>query len=195
MIKYEEQNLSGVWLITPDRFKDHRGYFSELFRLEEFHNITKTKEFIQDNESMSYKGVFRGLHLQLEYPQAKLIRVVVGSILDVIMDLREGSATFGKTLCIKLTAEKGEQLYVPRGFAHGFYVISEEALVQYKVDNIYSPRTECTLSPIAKDIAIPWKDLGIDPQTIIFSEKDKMGISIEDFRKKIQENENLFVRI
>lgn len=156
-MKYIETSISGVWVIEPRLFADSRGYFMETFKQEEFDkNIGKTV-FIQDNESCSAKGVLRGLHYQLApYSQAKLVRVIKGSVLDVAVDIRKGSPSFGKYVAVELSGENKRQLFIPRGFAHGFHVISDEAVFVYKVDNVYAPSAERGIRYDDPKIAIDW---------------------------------------
>ena len=145
-MKFIEQEIKGVYIIEPDRYGDSRGYFCEVFKKDEFIRNVGDIEFIQDNESVSSFGVLRGLHFQRgEFAQAKLVRVSCGCVLDVAVDLRSGSPTFGRHVAVELSADNGRQLFIPRGFAHGFVVLSETAQFQYKVDNAYAPKSECTL--------------------------------------------------
>lgn len=175
-MQYIEQEIKGVWLIVPRRYGDERGYFSEVFKRDEFERHIGKVDFIQHNESRSRFGVLRGLHFQrAPWSQAKLVRVSQGRVLDVAVDLRGDSPTFGKYCAQELTAARGEQLFIPRGFAHGFVVLSQDAQFQYLVDNEYAPHAEQT---------IQWDDpaLGIDWQVsldeVILSEKDKHGIPL-----------------
>ncbi|MGL5894054.1 MAG: dTDP-4-dehydrorhamnose 3,5-epimerase, partial [Bacteroidales bacterium] len=139
-MRFTELDIDGVWLIEPNRIGDSRGYFLESFKRELFEKSVGEVDFVQENESKSSYGVIRGLHFQKgEYSQAKLVRVVVGKVLDVIVDLREESPSFGKHITIELSDENAKQLLIPRGCAHGFAVLSSEAIFAYKVDNLYSP--------------------------------------------------------
>lgn len=140
-MEYEETEIKGVWTITPKVFDDARGYFFEVWKQSDFDaHIGHHVEFIQDNESKSSYGVLRGLHYQKgEYSQAKLVRVIKGKVLDVAVDLRKSSPTFGKHVAVELSEDNKRQLFIPRGFAHGFLVLSPEAIFTYKVDNIYAP--------------------------------------------------------
>jgi len=170
---FEEQEIPGVWIIEPRVFKDERGYFMESFKKEEFENQVGEVEFIQDNESFSSKGVLRGLHYQLApYSQAKLVRVIEGEVLDVAVDVRIGSPTFGKHIAVLLSGENKKQLFIPRGFAHGFKVVSETALFQYKVDNIYKPDHEAGVNYADPEIGINW--LTDDKENYILSGKDEV---------------------
>ncbi len=186
MIQYEELNIKGVWLITPDKYGDSRGYFSETFHLDEFHERTNTPFFIQDNESLSQKGVLRGMHLQTSYPQSKLVRCVLGRIVDVAVDLRPNSPTFGDFEMVELSNENNQQLYIPKGFAHGFCVLSDMAIVNYKVDDIYSPESECSISPFDEELALPWGEWGVKEEQVLLSEKDKKGISLAEYKRRFQ---------
>lgn len=140
-MNYIQTEIDGVWLIEPKVFSDSRGYFMESFKKEEFEKHIGKVDFIQDNESKSSFGVLRGLHYQTgEYSQAKLVRVIKGEVLDVAVDLRQSSSTFGKYVSVLLTEDNKRQFFIPRGFAHGFLVLSEEVIFTYKVDNIYNPQ-------------------------------------------------------
>jgi dTDP-4-dehydrorhamnose 3,5-epimerase len=181
-MKVEETRLKGVFVIEPNFFGDHRGYFMEAFNLADFESKIGPIQFIQDNESKSKRGVLRGLHLQLPpYSQAKLVRVIEGVVLDVIVDLRKDSKTFGEHLTIELSDENRKQLFIPRGFAHGFVVLSETARFSYKVDNAYSPQSETGIRWNDHSLAIDWK---IDAAEVILSEKDKQLLSFEEFKKQ-----------
>jgi dTDP-4-dehydrorhamnose 3,5-epimerase len=154
----------------------------EAFNLADFESKIGPIQFIQDNESKSKRGVLRGLHLQLPpYSQAKLVRVIEGVVLDVIVDLRKDSKTFGEHLTIELSDENRKQLFIPRGFAHGFVVLSETARFSYKVDNAYSPKSETGIRWNDHSLAIDWK---IDAAEVILSEKDKQLLSFEEFKKQ-----------
>lgn len=175
-MEFQELDIKGVWLIKPQRFGDSRGYFSETWKQQEFEAHVGKVNFIQDNESFSCYGVLRGLHLQRgECCQAKLVRVSQGRVLDVALDLRDGSPTWGKHVAVELSHEGGEQLFIPRGFAHGFVVLSDVAQFQYKVDNVYAPQSEMTIAFDDPDLGIDWM---IDPAEMLLSEKDKKGIKL-----------------
>lgn len=179
-MEFEKQFIEGVWVITPKRFGDARGYFSETFKKSEFEAHVGKVEFVQDNESFSTYGVLRGLHFQKgEFSQAKLVRVSMGKVLDVAVDLRDGSATYGKHVAVELTAESGRQLYIPRGFAHGFVVLSDVAQFQYKVDNVYAPQSECTLKFDDPALGIDWR---VKPEEMLLSAKDKLGVRLKDIK-------------
>ena len=173
-----EQHIHGVWVIEPKRFGDMRGYFSEVFKLADFEAHIGHVEFVQDNESFSTRGVLRGLHFQRgEWSQAKLVRVSLGTVMDVVVDLRHGSPTWGQHLAVELSADTGRQLFIPRGFAHGFAVLSDQAQFQYKVDNIYAPQSEATLRFDEPALGIDWR---IAPADMILSEKDLRGLSLNE---------------
>ena len=167
-----------MWLIEPKVFHDARGYFMEAFKEEEFRTQVGEVHFVQDNESKSSFGVLRGLHYQKgDYSQAKLVRVIKGRVLDVAVDLRKESATFGKYVSVELSEENKRQFFIPRGFAHGFLVLSEEAIFTYKVDNVYVPHAEASIRYDDPTIGIDWP---IAPEQMLLSEKDKTGTSLEE---------------
>lgn len=170
-MQYQETAIEGVWICTPKIFEDHRGYFMETWRENDFNNgIGQDIHFVQDNESHSHRGVLRGLHYQSgEDSQAKLVRVISGEVLDVAVDLRKSSPTFGKYVAVRLDAAKKQQLFIPRGMAHGFQVLSEEATFAYKVDNHYAPKSERCIRYNDPDIAIQWQ---IEGEEVCLSEKD-----------------------
>ncbi len=174
-----ETNIDGLVIIEPKVFGDARGYFMETFQKNTFNsNVTET-EFIQDNESKSSKGVLRGLHFQLPpYQQAKLVRVIEGEVLDVAVDLRKDSKTYGQHYSILLSGENKKQFFVPRGFAHGFVVLSETAIFSYKVDNLYAPTHDSGILWNDETLNIDWN---IDSALIQLSEKDKNLSSFKDF--------------
>ena len=169
-MKYTEQTIPGVWVIEPNVFNDSRGYFMEAFKKEEFGQHIGKVNFIQDNESKSSYGVLRGLHFQKgEFAQAKLVRVIKGEVLDVAVDIRKDSPTFGKYVSVLLSEENKKQFFIPRGFAHGFLVLSPEAIFTYKVDNIYAPQAEGGIIYNDPQIGIEWQ---IPAADILLSEKD-----------------------
>lgn len=179
-MNFIEQEIKGVFVIEPVRFGDSRGYFSEVWKQEEFEQHIPGVKFVQDNESVSTYGALRGLHFQSgEWSQAKLVRVSQGKVLDVAVDLRGGSSTFGKYVAVELSAENGRQLFVPRGFAHGFVVLSDMAQFQYKVDNVYAPQAEVTLKYDDESIGIDWR---VPQADLLLSEKDKKGIILKDVK-------------
>lgn len=175
-MKFTELSIQGVWLVEPKVFEDQRGYFMESFRKDLFEKHIGEVNFIQDNESKSTKGVLRGLHFQKrEFAQAKLVRALKGRVLDVVVDIRKLSPTFGKHVAVELTEDNKKQLFIPRGMAHGFVVLSDEAVFSYKVDNVYSPANEATLLWNDTQLNIDWV---IDENEIILSDKDKKGINL-----------------
>ncbi len=177
-MEFTEQYIKGVWIIEPRRFGDARGYFMESFKKLEFQKHVGPVEFVQDNESMSSHGVLRGLHFQKgEWSQAKLVRVSSGKVIDVAVDLRKDSPTYGKHIAVELSQENGRQLYIPRGMAHGFVVLSETAQFQYKVDNVYAPQAEATLRFDDPALGIDWK---LPAEEILLSEKDSKGMSLDE---------------
>ena len=167
-----------MWLIEPKRFGDARGYFCETFKLSEFESHIGKVEFVQDNESLSTRGVLRGLHFQRgEWSQAKLVRVSQGRVLDVAVDLRGGSPTYGQHVAVELSRDNGRQMFIPRGFAHGFVVLSDEAQFQYKVDNVYAPQSEATLRFDDPALGIDWP---IAKEEMKLSEKDLRGMAFAE---------------
>lgn len=171
-MKYTETEIEGVWLIEPRVFDDARGYFFEAWKQAEFDaHVGGHVEFVQDNESMSARGVLRGLHYQKgSFSQAKLVRVIKGRVLDVAVDLRKSSKTFGKYVMVELSGENKRQFFIPRGFAHGFLVLSDEAIFTYKVDNVYAPDHEASIHWDDPTIGIKWP---IDGVEVLTSEKDR----------------------
>lgn len=165
-----ELEIPGVKLIKPRRFNDDRGFFQQTYHCEQYAAAGITSRFVQDNWSRSSKGVLRGLHYQLQHPQAKLVGVVRGEVFDVAVDIRRNSPTFGKWVGQVLSAENGHQLYVPEGFAHGFCVLSEPADFFYKCGDFYTPGDEYGIAWNDKEIGIAWPDMG----TLLVSEKDAM---------------------
>ena len=177
-MKYTQLSLPGVWLVEPKRFGDARGYFMESFKLEEFQANVGPVNFIQDNESFSSRGVLRGLHFQKgAMSQAKLVRVSRGTVLDVAVDLRSGSPTFGQHVAVELSADNALQLFLPRGMAHGFVVLSDVAQFQYKVDNVYAPQSEATLRFDDLALGIDWR---IPASEMLLSEKDLRGMPLSE---------------
>ena len=177
---FTETILKDCYIIEPDVFNDARGYFFESFNRAKFKAGTGMDvEFIQDNESYSSKGVLRGLHFQKgEYAQAKLVRVTDGRVLDVTVDIRPNSPTFGKHITVELTAENKKQLFIPRGFAHGFIVLSDTARFLYKCDNIYQKSAEGGIIYNDNSLGIDW---GMDLNNVIVSDKDLL---LEEFNKQ-----------
>ena len=167
----KETKLKGCFLIEPTVFKDRRGYFFESFNQQKFNeSIGLNINFIQDNESFSVNGTLRGLHYQKgEFAQAKLVRVIKGNVLDIAVDIRKESPTFGEHISLELSEENKKQLFIPRGFAHGFIVLSDTAIFSYKCDNFYNKESEGGIIYNDKDLNIDWK---LDESELIFSEKD-----------------------
>lgn len=177
-MNFIEQSIPGVWVIEPKVFCDSRGYFMEAFKQSEFEKYVGQVNFIQDNESKSSYGVLRGLHYQKgEFAQAKLVRVIKGEVLDVAIDIRKSSPTFGKHVAVKLSEDNKRQLFIPRGFAHGFVVLSKEAIFTYKVDNVYAPQSEAGIIYNDPQIGIEW---GVPAAAILLSEKDKISPMLKD---------------
>lgn len=177
-MNYIQTEIEGVWIIEPKVFNDARGYFMEAFKEDEFRANIGDVHFVQDNESKSSFGVLRGLHYQKgEYSQAKLVRVIKGKVLDVAVDLRQSSPTFGKYASVELSEENKRQFFIPRGFAHGFLVLSEEAIFTYKVDNRYAPQAEASIRFDDETVGIEWP---VDKSQFIVSEKDGHAVSFKD---------------
>ena len=177
-MNYIETEIQGVYVLEPRVFQDARGYFMETWNQADFDKHVGKVTFIQDNESKSSYGVLRGLHYQKgEFSQAKLVRVIKGRVLDVAVDIRRSSPTFGKYVLAELSEENKRQLFIPRGFAHGFLVLSDEAVFTYKVDNVYAPQAEAGIKWNDEDIAIEWP---IDPKDLILSEKDTRALSLKE---------------
>ena len=167
---FKETDIKGVYVIEPRVFNDARGYFFEAWKRDEFKDHIGDVGFIQDNESKSSYGVLRGLHYQKgDFSQAKLVRVIKGRVLDVAVDIRKSSPTFGKHVMVELSDENKRQFFIPRGFAHGFLVLSEEAIFTYKVDNPYAPQAEAGIRWNDPELGIEWP---IDPKDVLTSEKD-----------------------
>lgn len=179
-MEYLKTEIEGVYVLEPKVFRDARGYFFESWRQADFdQHIGRHVEFIQDNESKSSYGVLRGLHYQKgEYSQAKLVRVIRGRVLDVAVDIRKSSPTFGKYVAVELSEDNKRQLFIPRGFAHGFLVLSDEAVFTYKVDNVYAPQHEASIRWNDEDIHIEWP---ISADDVFTSEKDLLkATSLKD---------------
>lgn len=175
---YIKTAIDGVYIIEPRVFKDERGYFFESWKQADFEEHIGKVNFIQDNESKSSYGVLRGLHYQKgEYSQAKLVRVIKGRVLDVAVDLRKSSPTFGKHVAVELSEDNKRQFFIPRGFAHGFLVLSQEAIFTYKVDNVYAPQHEASIRFNDPDLDIEWP---IDANDVLTSEKDLKGNLFKD---------------
>ncbi|MBR4481895.1 MAG: dTDP-4-dehydrorhamnose 3,5-epimerase [Prevotella sp.] len=169
-MEYLETKIKGVFIIEPKVFQDARGYFMEAWKQAEFDEHVGRTVFIQDNESKSSYGVLRGLHYQKgDASQAKLVRVIKGKVLDVAVDIRKSSPTFGQHVMVELSEENKRQFFIPRGFAHGFLVLSDEAIFTYKVDNPYAPQCDAGIRWNDPDLGIEWP---IDPAKVLTSEKD-----------------------
>ena len=169
-MEYKETEIKGVYVIEPRVFNDARGYFMEAWKESEFEEHVGSVHFIQDNESKSSYGVLRGLHYQKgDSSQAKLVRVIKGKVVDVAVDVRKSSPTFGKHVMVELSEDNKRQFFIPRGFAHGFLVLSDEAVFTYKVDNPYAPQQEAGIRWNDPQLGIEWP---IDPADVLTSEKD-----------------------
>ena len=191
MIEVKKTDIEGVLIIEPKVFGDARGYFLESFNAKEFAEKTGLNiNFVQDNESMSSYGVMRGLHFQNPpYTQSKLVRCVKGAVLDVAVDIRKGSSTYGKHVTVELTEDNNRQFFVPRGFAHGFAVLSETAVFQYKCDNFYAPQADGGISILDDSLGIDWK---IPTDKALLSEKDTKHSLLKDFDSPFDINVNLY---
>jgi len=182
--------LPGLAIIEPQLFGDERGYFFEAFSLRDFRREVSETTFVQDNESKSVYGVVRGLHFQRgEAAQAKLVRVVKGCVLDVAVDIRHGSPSFGRYAAVELSGENHRQFFIPRGFAHGFAVLSDEAVLQYKCDNYYAPRSEGGIAWNDPSLAIDWR---IPPERVVLSEKDRNRPRLEEAGELFRYDENRY---
>lgn len=182
--------LEGVVIIEPRIFKDARGYFFESFSQKEFNEKVMPIDFVQDNESMSSYGVMRGLHYQrMPYTQSKLVRCVKGAVLDVAVDIRKGSPTFGQHVAVELTEENHRQIFIPRGFAHGFAVLSDVAVFQYKCDNFYAPQADAGIQLLDEALGIDWK---IPTAEAILSEKDLKHPLLKDAVLDFDINDKLY---
>lgn len=183
-------NIEGVVIIEPKVFKDARGYFFESFSQREFEKKVRKINFVQDNESMSSYGVMRGLHFQRPpFTQSKLVRCVKGRVLDVAVDIRKGSPTYGQHVAVELTEANHRQFFVPRGFAHGFAVLSETAVFQYKCDNFYAPEADGGISIKDESLGIDWL---IPTENAILSNKDIKHPCLKDFDSPFDYNTNLY---
>ncbi len=178
-MKATETKLKGCFILEPTKYGDSRGYFFESFNEKTFNELTGTEtHFVQDNQSFSTRGVLRGLHAQAgEHAQAKLVRVLQGKVVDVAVDVRPNSPTFGEHVAVELSAENNLQLFVPRGFLHGFVVLSETATFFYKCDNFYNKESECGVHPLDQDIAVDWQ-LPVDE--LLLSDKDREAQSFKE---------------
>lgn len=176
-IKVTPCEIEGLYVIEPRVFQDERGYFVETYNENDFKAEGLCMRFVQDNQSMSVRGVLRGLHFQKEHPQGKLVRVLRGAVFDVAVDLRSGSATFGKWFGVELSAENKKQFYIPEGFAHGFLVLSDEAEFAYKCTDFYHPGDEGGLLWNDPEIGVAWP---IDGMQVILSDKDRNWDTLKD---------------
>ena len=174
-------DIEGVMIIEPTAFGDDRGYFMETYQYNDFAAAGIDVKFVQDNQSMSKKGVLRGLHFQKQFPQSKLVRVIRGEVYDVAVDLREGSPTYGKYVGVLLSAENKRQFFIPKNFAHGFLVVSDVAEFVYKVDDFYHPNDEGGLLWNDPTVGVEWPIE--DGREIILSEKDKVNPTLENIKK------------
>lgn len=182
--------IEGVVIIEPRLFNDDRGYFFESFSQRDFEKQVRPIRFVQDNESKSSYGVLRGLHFQKPpFAQSKLVRVIRGAVLDVAVDIRKGSPTFGQHVAVELTEDNHRQFFIPRGFAHGFSVLTPEVIFQYKCDNFYAPQSEGALAWDDPDLNIDWR---IPADRIILSEKDKHHPRLKDAQWLFDYTENLY---
>lgn len=178
-MEFKTTEIDGVYILEPKVFKDARGYFFESYSKKEFEAAVGRIEFVQDNESCSFKGVLRGLHFQRPpFSQAKLVKCVVGEVRDVAVDLRKDSPTFGKYVSVELSAENHKQFFIPKGFAHGFEVLSDMAVFQYKCDEYYHPEADGGIDPFDPELAIEWQT---NLTEAIVSEKDKKHPRLAEF--------------
>lgn len=177
-MEYVKTSIEGVYIIEPHVFRDSRGYFMECWKQQEFEANIGNVQFMQDNESMSAYGVLRGLHYQKgDCSQAKLVRVIRGTVIDVAVDIRKSSPTFGQHVMVELSEDNKRQLFIPRGFAHGFLVTSQEAVFTYKVDNAYAPQSEAGIRWDDPELGIDWP---IDRSQVLTSDKDLKAPLLKD---------------
>ena len=186
----KKTDIEGVVILEPRLFEDERGYFFEAFSEREFAEKVRECHFVQENEAYSTYGVVRGLHFQRPpHAQSKLVRVVKGRVLDVVVDIRKGSPTFGKHIAVELSAENHRQLFIPRGFAHGYSVLSEEALLEYKCDNYYAPASEGAILWNDPALAIDWQ---LPTERVILSDKDLKNPALAECEALFDYNETLY---
>ena len=186
-------SIEGVVIIEPKVFNDARGYFFESFSQREFEEKVRKVNFVQDNESMSSYGVMRGLHFQRPpFTQSKLVRCVKGAVLDVAVDIRKGSPTYGQHVAVELTEDNHRQFFVPRGFAHGFSVLSETAVFQYKCDNFYAPKADGGINILDDSLCIDWK---IPIEKAILSDKDMKHTMLKNFETPFSIEDDLYPEI
>lgn len=191
MIKLIKTEIPDVLIIDPVVFNDERGYFFESWNHKDFDEQVRPIKFVQDNESKSSYGVLRGLHFQKgKYSQSKLVRVVKGKVLDVAVDIRKGSPTFGKHVAVELSEDNHRQLFIPRGFAHGFVVLSDIAIFQYKCDNLYAPQEEGALAWDDPDIGIDW---GVPFEKLVLSAKDKAHHTLKESTELFDYNIDYYI--
>ena len=182
--------IEGVVIVEPRVFGDHRGYFFESFSERDFNAQVREVKFVQDNESKACYGVLRGLHFQKPpHAQSKRVRVVKGAVLDVAVDIRKGSPTFGQHVAVELTEDNHRQFFIPRGFAHGFVVLTDEVVFQYKCDNFYAPQSEGAIAWDDPDLGIDWK---VPADKIILSDKDKVHSRLKDAEWLFDYNDDLY---
>lgn len=190
MINVIKTDIEGVVVIEPKVFGDSRGYFFESWSQKDFDELVRPIKFVQDNESMSTYGVMRGLHFQRPpFTQSKLVRCVKGAVLDVAVDIRKGSPTYGQHVAVELTEDNHRQFFVPRGFAHGFAVLSDVAVFQYKCDNFYAPQADGGISILDDSLGIDWR---IPTDKAILSEKDTKHACLKDFDSPFSITEDLY---
>ena len=186
-------SIEGLVIIEPKVFKDARGYFFESFSQREFEEKVRKINFVQDNESMSSYGVMRGLHFQRPpFTQSKLVRCVKGKVLDVAVDIRKGSPTYGQHVSVELSEDNHRQFFIPRGFAHGFAVLSETAVFQYKCDNFYAPQVDGGISILDESLGIDWK---IPTDKALISEKDMKHALLKEFDSPFSIDMNLYPEV
>lgn len=189
-MKVIDTSIEGAYIIEPRIFSDSRGYFFESYNQKDFDEKIGPVRFVQDNESYSSYGVLRGLHFQKPpFAQSKLVRIISGRVLDVAVDIRKGSPTYGQHVAVELSGENHRQFFIPRGFAHGFVVLSETALFQYKCDNLYAPQSEGAITWDDPALAIDWR---IPADRILLSEKDKCHPMLKDMETVFDYNTDLY---
>lgn len=190
-MKFIETKIPDVMIIEPIIFSDDRGYFEETYRKDKLEEaIGYSIDFVQDNESKSSYGVLRGLHFQLPpFAQSKLVRVIKGTILDVAVDIRKGSPTFGKYVSVELSEKNKRMVFIPRGFAHGFVVLSDEAIFSYKVDNYYSKENDCGIAYNDPSLGIDWQ---LDSDALKLSEKDQVQQLLSEVERLFEYSEDLY---
>lgn len=189
-MKFTKGDIEGIYIVEPRIFEDERGYFFEAFSEREFADEVGDIHFVQENQAKSSYGVVRGLHFQLPpHAQSKLVRVVEGRVLDVAVDIRVGSPTFGKHVAVELSAENHRQIFIPRGFAHGYSVLSKSAILEYKCDNYYAPSSEGAIRWNDAALDIDWK---IPAGDVILSDKDSKSPYLADCKQLFNYNEELY---